>query len=98
MVLKFTHEVASRLSAMGHEVVLVTSRPRDLPLEKTIDGYRIIRCDGKYSVYFKAIKIYYKLKSRGWHPDIVIMRLTRFLSSHPYMLESRLLCLYTSSA
>ena len=68
----YTHEVARRLAAKGHEVVLVTSRPPGLPPEEEIEGYRVIRRGGKYTVYLQARRLYHKLRERGWRPDIVI--------------------------
>ena len=68
----YTHEIARRLAREGHEVVLITSRPRDLPREETIDGYKVIRVGNKYTVYLHAKKVYRELKRRGWRPDVVI--------------------------
>ena len=68
----YTHEIAKRLAKMGHEVILVTSKPKHLPETETIEGYKVIRQGGKITVYLKARKIYKKLKNNGWRPDIVI--------------------------
>jgi len=68
----YTHEIARRLAREGHEVVLVTSRPRNLPKEEIIDGYKIIRVGNRYTVYLHAKKVYHELKRRGWRPDVVI--------------------------
>ena len=68
----YTHEIAKRLSSKGHETVLITSRPPGLPAEEVINGYKVIRQGGKYTVYFKAREVYGKLKKSGWAPDIVI--------------------------
>jgi len=68
----YTHEIAKRLAKMGHEVILATSRPGDLPKEEEIDGYHVIRGGGKYTVYLHARKIYHNLKREGWKPDIVV--------------------------
>ena len=68
----YTHEIAKRLVKMGNEVILVTSRPKGLPKEEIIDGYKVIRAGGKYSVYYTARKIYRELKRDGYRPDIVI--------------------------
>jgi len=68
----YTHEVAKRLAARGHEVVLVTSRPQGLPPEETIDGYRVIRRGGRLTVYPAARRVYHELRRKGWRPDIVI--------------------------
>lgn len=68
----YTHEIAKRLAKQGHEVVLVTSRPRNLPREETVDGYKVIRDGNKYTVYLKARKVYRELEEANWRPDIVI--------------------------
>ena len=68
----YTHEIARRLAREGHEVVLATSRPRNLPKEEDIDGYRVIRVGNRYTVYLRAKKVYHELKRRGWRPDVVI--------------------------
>jgi len=68
----YTHEVAKRLATHGHEIVLVTSRPKGLPPKEEIDGYTVIRRGGKYTVYLEARRIYHQLKKEGWRPDVVI--------------------------
>ncbi len=68
----YTHEVAKRLAAQGHEIVLITSRPRELPREEVLDGYRVVRVGGKYTVYLRARQVYRELVAHGWRPDIVI--------------------------
>jgi len=68
----YTHEIARRLAKLGYEIILVTSKPRNLPREENIDGYKVIRAGNKYTVYLKARNIYHEIKERGWKPDIVI--------------------------
>jgi len=68
----YTHEVARRLARMGHEVVLLTSRPPGLPREEEIEGYKVIRAGGRYTVYHQARRLYLEFKRRGWRPDIII--------------------------
>ena len=68
----YTHEVAKRLARQGHEVVLVTSRPEGLPREEVIDGYKVIRAGGRYTVYLHARRIYQRLRESGWRPDVVV--------------------------
>jgi len=68
----YTHEVAKRLATRGHEVVLVTSRPKGLPPREEIDGYTVIRRGSKYTVYLEARRVYHQLKKEGWRPDVVI--------------------------
>jgi len=67
---RFTHEVARRLAGKGYEVTLVTSRPEGLPVEEEIEGYRVLRAGGKYTVYMKARKTYLE-RLRG-KVDLVI--------------------------
>ena len=68
----YTHEIARRLAKIGHEVVLVTSRPRSLPKEEVIDGYKVNRIGNRYTVYLRAKKVYQELREQEWRPDIVI--------------------------
>lgn len=68
----YTHEVARRLAARGHEIVLATSRPPGLPEREEVDGYTVIRRGGRLTVYPAARKTYHELKRQGWRPDIVI--------------------------
>ena len=68
----YTHEIAKRLVKQGHEIILVSSRLKDLSKDEFIDGYRVIRVGNKYTVYLEARKIYRKLREANWKPDIVI--------------------------
>jgi len=68
----YTHEVAKRLVNMGNEVILVTSRPNGLSKEEIIDGYKVIRRGGKYTVYSNARKLYQELRKAGWKPDVIV--------------------------
>jgi len=68
----YTHEVARRLSELGHEVVLVASRPGSLPRDEYIDGYRVLRAGNKYTVYLESRRVYKQLRESGWRPDIVV--------------------------
>ena len=68
----YTHELAKRLAKDGHEVVLVTSKPKNLSKKEVIDGYKVIRIGGKYTVYLKAKEIYKYLRKTGWIPDVLI--------------------------
>jgi len=67
---RFTHEVARRLVDNGHEVTLVTSRPEGFPAEEEVEGYRVLRAGGTYTVYLKASKTYME-KLRG-RVDLVV--------------------------
>lgn len=68
----YTHEIARRLVRLGHEVILVTSKPKNLPSTEEIDGYEVIRIGNKYTVYIHARKVYNQLKKEGWKPDVII--------------------------
>jgi len=54
----FTHEVARRLTKMGHEISLITSQSKDLPPKEVINGYKVLRSGNRFTVYIKARKIY----------------------------------------
>ena len=56
----FTHEVARRWADAGHEVTLFTSTFPGCEKEETLDGVRVIRSGGRFSVYRKAKKVYSK--------------------------------------
>ena len=56
----FTHEVTKRLVAQGHEVTLFVARFTGGSKEEVIDGVRVLRDGGKYSVYLKARNRYRK--------------------------------------
>lgn len=67
----FTHEVAKRWVASGHEVTLFTSKFRGCKDEETVDGVRIVRAGGRFAVYGKAKKIYSKhFRKEGY--DVII--------------------------
>ena len=66
----FTHEVAKRWVAWGHQVTLFTSAFPGGSEEELVDGVRVLRKGGKYLVYQRA-KSYYKNNLAG-HFDIVV--------------------------
>jgi glycosyltransferase involved in cell wall biosynthesis len=67
----FTHEVTKRWVEAGHEVTLFTSEFTNCKREEVIDGIRIVRAGGKYSVYWKA-KEYYGKRFANENYDVVI--------------------------
>ncbi len=67
----FTHEVAKRLVARGHEVTLFASTFPGSPREEVVDGVRVIRAGGRYTVYWKARSHYKKLFANERY-DVVI--------------------------
>jgi glycosyltransferase involved in cell wall biosynthesis len=67
----FTHEVAKRWVEAGHEVTLFTSEFSNCKREEVLDGVRIVRSGGKYSVYRRAKKHYRERFSSGGY-DVVV--------------------------
>jgi glycosyltransferase involved in cell wall biosynthesis len=67
----FTHENARRWVKAGNEVTLFTSKFPNCEMEEYIDGVRIVRAGGKYSVYLKA-KTYFKQRFSREPLDVVI--------------------------
>jgi glycosyltransferase involved in cell wall biosynthesis len=65
----FTHEVARRLAKKGYEVTLFTSRFPNSSEREEIDGLKVVRDGGKYTVYNKA-KHHYEINKQDY--DIVI--------------------------
>lgn len=63
-------ELAKRLVADGHEVILLVGGYKDAKTEEVIDGYKVVRLGNRYSVYWKAWR-YYRANLRGW-ADLVI--------------------------
>jgi glycosyltransferase involved in cell wall biosynthesis len=67
----FTHEVAKRWVASGHQVSLFTSQFPGCQREEIVDGVNIVRAGGRFSVYRQAKKFYSKrFRSEGF--DVVI--------------------------
>jgi glycosyltransferase involved in cell wall biosynthesis len=67
----FTREIVTRWAEMGHEVALFTSEFPDCKKEEVLDGVKIVRAGGKYSVYWNAKKFYRKCFSRENY-DVVV--------------------------
>ena len=67
----FTYEVARRWVEGGNEITLFTSKFLDCKKEEILDGIRIVRSGGKYSVYRKA-REYYKKQFLRENYDVVI--------------------------
>ena len=81
----FTREVAKRLSEAGHEITLFTSEFRGCRGEEVVDGVRIVRAGGRYSVYWKA-KEYYKKRFSKEGYDVVIDEInTRPFFTHRFV-------------
>ncbi len=60
----FTYEVAKRWAKAGHDLTLFTSEYAGSEKEEILDGVRVVRAGGKYSVYRKAKKYYEKRFSK----------------------------------
>jgi glycosyltransferase involved in cell wall biosynthesis len=56
----FTYEVIKRWTKIGHEVTLFASEFPNSKTNEIVDGVRIVRAGGKYSVYREAKKYYEK--------------------------------------
>jgi glycosyltransferase involved in cell wall biosynthesis len=67
----FTHENAKRWVRAGHEVTLFTSEFPNCKREEVVDGVRVVRAGGKYSVYWRAKKYYRKYFSKEGY-DVVV--------------------------
>lgn len=67
----FTHENARRWVEHGHVITWFTSSFPDCKKEEVVDGIKIIRAGGKYTVYLKAKEYYKKYFSKQGF-DIVI--------------------------
>jgi len=67
----FTYENAKRWVKVGHEVTLFTSEFPNCKREEVLDGVRIVRAGGKYSVYWKAKRYYRKYFSKEGY-DVVV--------------------------
>lgn len=87
----FTHENAKRWVAKGHDVTLFTSRFFNCKHEESIDGVRIIRNGGKYTIYWKA-QIHYKKQFQGKF-DVVIDEVNTFPFFTPWYVKEPIICL-----
>ncbi len=56
----YTHEIAKRLVDKGYSITLFTSKFKGCKREEIIDGVRVVRAGGKYTVYLKAKEFYEK--------------------------------------
>ncbi len=67
----FTHEVAKRWVSLGHDVTLFTSEFPGCKEEEVLDGVKIVRGGGRFSVYGQAKKAYLK-RFKAEHFDTII--------------------------
>lgn len=63
-------ELAKRLAADGHEVILLVGGYKGMVREETINRYKVIRFGNRYTVYWHVWR-YYRRHLRGW-ADLVI--------------------------
>jgi len=81
----FTHEVTKRWVRSGHEVTLFTSMFTGCKKEETLDGVRIIRSGGRFSVYGEAKKFYSKC-FKFEHFDLIVDEInTRPFFAHSFV-------------
>lgn len=67
----FTYENAKRWVKAGHEVTLFTSKFPNCKTEEVVDGVKVVRAGGRYSVYWRAKKYYGKCFSKEGY-DLVV--------------------------
>jgi glycosyltransferase involved in cell wall biosynthesis len=67
----FTYEVAKRWVASGHDVTLFTAKFPGCKTEETVDGVKIVRAGGWFTVYRQAKRFYSKrFRNEGF--DVII--------------------------
>lgn len=89
----YTHEISKRLVKNGHEITLLTPRFPNCSNSEIIDGIKIIRYGGKYSLYFKAKNYYRKYLEKG-NFDVIIDQINTvpfFTTS--YISNKKVICL-----
>lgn len=67
----FTYEVAKRWVRAGHEVTLFASEFPNCRRGEVVDGVRVVRAGGKYSVYWRARKYYREYFAKEGY-DVVV--------------------------
>jgi len=67
----FTMEVTTRWVKAGHQVTLFTAAYPNAKSEEVVDGVRIIRSGGRFSVYLQAKKVYLE-RFRFENFDVII--------------------------
>jgi glycosyltransferase involved in cell wall biosynthesis len=86
-----TDGLLKRLIQDGHEVILLTSRPRSASAEDVINGYRVVRNGSCFGVY-QATRNYYKKNRLNDWADLVVEEIntipffTRFYVKKPHFL------------
>ncbi|MEI7792471.1 MAG: glycosyltransferase family 4 protein [Candidatus Berkelbacteria bacterium] len=82
-----TDNLLTRLSRDGNEIILLTSGYINAKPEETINGYKIIRVGGRWSVYYAVCK-YYKANLLGW-ADIAIEEINTIPFFSQYYLKEK---------
>jgi glycosyltransferase involved in cell wall biosynthesis len=65
-------EIARRFAAAGARVTVFASRPRGLPARAQVDGVRVLRAGGRFSVYAQAARYLRAHRDPRSRPDAVI--------------------------
>ncbi len=86
-------EIAKRLVRGGHQVKILTAGFPGRRHKEKIDGYEIIRCGNRWSVYSRSFR-YYAKHLIGW-PDLIIEEINTFpFCTQFYAKEKRILLFY----
>jgi glycosyltransferase involved in cell wall biosynthesis len=81
----FTHEVTRRWAEAGHEVTLFTVMFPGCRKEETLDGVRVIRSGGRFSVYADA-KMFYSKRFKSERFDLIVDEInTRPFFAHSFI-------------
>ncbi|MGZ5486676.1 MAG: glycosyltransferase family 4 protein, partial [Nitrososphaeraceae archaeon] len=89
----YTYEISKRLVKKGHDVTLVTPRFTNCSNSEIIDGIKIIRYGGKYTLFLRA-KYYYRKYLKQENFDIIIDQINTvpfFTTS--YISNKKVVCL-----
>ena len=65
-----THNILKRFASEGNDVLLITASYKEAEDVSKIDGYRVVRVGGRWTVYLKAWLLF-RRKYRDW-PDLVV--------------------------
>ncbi len=86
-------ELAKRLVADGHQVILLVAGVDGAPDREERDGYTVIRVGNRWSVYWEAYR-YYQKHLVGW-PDLVIEEVNTIpFLTHLYIKDIKIIYLF----
>lgn len=68
----YLQRIGAQLAASGVDVTLRTARYAAAPRREVVDGVRISRAGGRYSVYLWALAAMAAARLRGAAPDVVV--------------------------